>query len=146
MHFPSLLTQVGSALEGLITSFIPMDGYLIPLFSLRTGELLITVAPKKTPSRFRSPIRTRSQTRMKNQEGHQATASAAEFNEMKNELRNLIHLMAMMMADLKIKLVHRSHRIQDLPKASHKMKCPMFKLRAMPILSVQINILQVSPP
>lgn len=57
----------------------------------------ITIAPKKAPLRFRSPIRTKSHTKTENQESQQTTVSATEFNEMKNELKNLTHLMIMMM-------------------------------------------------
>lgn len=58
----------------------------------------ITIAPKKAPLRFKSLIRTRSQTRMENQEVHQATVSFVEVNETKSELRNLTNLMSVMIS------------------------------------------------
>lgn len=53
----------------------------------------MTIAPKKVPLQLRSLIWTRSHTKMENQEGQQAIVSVAGLNEMKNELRNLTHLM-----------------------------------------------------
>lgn len=56
-----------------------------------------TTAPKKAPLSFRSPIYTSSYTRMENQETQQSSVPVAEFNDMKNELSNLAHMMSAMM-------------------------------------------------
>lgn len=57
--------------------------------SLSIPRELLVVAPKKTYPFFRSPIRTRSCTRMENQQAQQSTISVAEFNRLKDKVRGL---------------------------------------------------------
>lgn len=104
----------------------------------------ITITPKKAPPSFRSPIRTRSHTRMKNQETYQATVSATELNVMKNELKNLTQLMTIMMGRFEnqtpLPIAQDSGSSQSTPSN----EVPNFQSAPMP--SAQINILQPRPP
>lgn len=53
---------------------------------------------------------------MENQEAHQATGSAAEFNDMRNELRNLAHMMVVMMSRLENQALHPAAQDSRFPQ------------------------------
>lgn len=116
--------------EGLM-KFFCVHCNLIPLYRK------FTISSNKSPPCFRSPLRTRSHIRMENQEVQQAMVSATKFNEMKNERRNLIHIVSI--TDQRIYLLPQLHKIQGALKVSHQAKSLMTRPKAY-IPSVEINI------
>lgn len=76
-----------------------MNGLLTPFsFTLNMG---LTIMSKKAPPPIRSSIRTQFYTRIQ-----QSTVSAVAFNDVKNELKNLAHIIFMMMRKSKIQPTH----------------------------------------
>lgn len=81
---------------------------------------------------------------MENQESHQALVFAAEFNEMKNELKKLTHLMTMMMEGFENQTHSPVAQDSGSPQGIPSNEVPKIQTQTMPISSVQINIPQ--PP
>lgn len=80
---------------------------------------------------------------MEHQEAQQSTMSADESNEVKNELKNLIHLMALW-GDSKTRSLHQPPRIQG-PIRLSLLKSPMIQNQHMLTPSIQINMPQPVP-
>lgn len=102
---------------------------MVTSFRRSSHEQEIHYSALKGLSSFQKPVRTRSHTRVENQEAQQATVQVTEFNEMRNEFRNLTHMMSVMISRMESQPSPMPHKIQDLLKMSHQMKSSMPRLK-----------------
>lgn len=82
---------------------------------------------------------------MENQESQQAAVSVTEFNEMKNELRNLTQLITVMMGRFENQTPPPAAQDAGSPQGTPLNEVPNLQTQSVPVPSVQINIPQPSP-
>lgn len=98
-------------------------------------QIIITL--KKAPPRLKSPIWTRSHTRIENQKSQQATVSAAEFNEMKMSSETSPTWWSWYWVDLRIEPLYQLPKIVDLRQLFRQKKpishniCPHYLYRSI---------------
>lgn len=83
---------------------------------------------------------------MENQESQQAAVSVTEFNEMKNELRNLTYLMTVMMNRFENRSPPPTAQDSGSPQGAPSNEAPNLQTLSMHVPSVQINLPQRPPP
>lgn len=104
-----------------------------------------SVIASKTACPPRSLVSTKSVIRMEQQEAQQLTVSVAEFNEVKNELRNLTHLTTIMMKRFDNQVPPlATHDLSSSPIV-RSQEALISKNQHVHVPFIQINVLQSVP-